>query len=90
MTRVIGPTSAFLVGCLLRVIKNGITNIVLPPAFGLDVQAQDFDWIAHPVWGAIWANYQLVDPDGKEGQKPDSYGSRSPLNVFWMDPGDQV
>ena len=75
MTQVIGPMSAFLVGCLLRVIENdvlppafGIENDVIPPAFGLDAEAWDFDWVLHPVQGTVWANYHLVDPDS-EGMK---------------------
>ena len=49
MTQVIGPSSAFLVGRLLHVIENDVTNIVLPPAFRLDAEAQDFDWVPHPI-----------------------------------------
>ena len=51
MTRVVEPTSAFLVGQLLHMINNDTMHIVLPPAFGLDAEARDFDWVPHPVQG---------------------------------------
>ena len=88
MTRVVGPTSAFLVGHLLRVIDNDTTHVVLPPAFGLDAEAWDFDWVPHPVLGNIWANYQLVDPDSDENFT--HMVPIAPLSVFWTDPGHQV
>ena len=49
MTQVIGPSPAFLVGRLLHVIENDITNVILPPAFSLEAEAWDFDWVPHPI-----------------------------------------
>ena len=69
-------------------IDNDTMHIVLPPAFGLDTEAQDFDWVPHPIRGNIWANYQLVDPDSDE-----NFTHMVPValsNVFQMDPGDKV
>ena len=90
MTWVVGPTSVFLVGHLLCVIKNDIMNIILPPAFRLDAEAQDFDWIPHPVHGTAWANYTLVDPDSEEDENFTHMVPIAPSNVFQTDPGDQV
>ena len=64
-------------------------NVVLPPAFGLDADALDFDWVPHPVRGAMWANYQLMDLD-KGDENFSHMVPVSPLEVFRMDPGDQV
>ena len=88
MTQVIGPTSAFLVGRLLRVIDNDTMHVILPPAFGLDTEAQDFNWVPHPIQGNIWANYQLVDPDSDKNFT--HMVPVAPSNVFQMDPGDKV
>ena len=85
MTQVVGPTSAFLVGQLLRVIDNDTMHIILPPAFGLDAEAWDFDRVPDPVRGNIWANYQLVDPDSDENFT--HMVPVAPSNVFQMDPG---
>ena len=45
MTRVVGPTAAFLVGRLLHVIDNDTMHIILPPAFCLDAETQDFNLV---------------------------------------------
>ena len=39
MTQVIGLTSDYIVGQLLRMIGGGVMNVVLPPAFGIDAKA---------------------------------------------------
>ena len=90
MTWVIGLTSAFLVGHLLCVIENNITNVILPPTFGLDAEAWDFNWVPHPVWGTVWANYHLVDPDSEGDDNFTHMVSVAPSNIFRTDPGDQV
>ena len=41
MTRVIGPTSGFIVGRLLHMIEDDIMNVALPPTFGTDADTQD-------------------------------------------------
>ena len=87
MTRVVWPMSAFLVGWLLHVIDDTM-HIILPPAFRLDAEARDFDWVPHPVQGNIWANYQLVDPDSDENFT--HMVPVAPSNVFQTDPGDKV
>ena len=69
-------------------IDNDTMHIVLPPAFGLDTEARDFDWVPHPIWGNVWANYQLVDPNSVENFT--HMVQVAPSNVFWMDPGDKV
>ena len=43
MTRVIGPMSEYIIGHLLCMIEGDVMNIVLPPAFGTDAKARDFD-----------------------------------------------
>ena len=89
MTQVIGSTSEFLVGRLLLVIESEVMNVVLPPAFGLDADAWDFNWVPHPVWAAMWANYQLMDAD--KGDKNFTHMVLvAPLDVFRTDSRDQV
>ena len=90
MTWVLGPTSAFLMGRLLRVIKNNVTNIVLPSAFRLDAEAQDFHWVPHLIQGNVWANYLLIDPDNEGDENFTHMFLLAPLDVFRMDQGDQV
>ena len=43
-------------------IEGDIMNMVLNPAFEIDANARDFDWVPHPVCGGMWYNYQLIDP----------------------------
>ena len=56
----------------------------------MDAEAWNFDCIAHPVLGANWANYHLVDPDSKGDENFTHMVSVAPSNVFQMDPGVQV
>ena len=89
MTRVIGPTSNYIVGRLLHMIEGDAMNVVLPPAFGIYAKAQDFDWVPHPVREGMWSNYQLIDP-GNSYENFTHMVLVAPLDVFSVDPGDQV
>ena len=89
MTQVVGLTSEFLVGRLLCMIEDDVMNIVLPPAFGINADAWDFDWVTHPVCEVMWSNYQFVDTDN--GDKNFTHMVPvAPMDVFQVDPGDQV
>ena len=89
MTQVIRLTSEFIVGQFLRMIEDNIMNVVLPPAFGTDAKARDFDWVSHPIHGVMWSNYQFVDMSN--GNKNFTHMVPvAPLDVFRVDPGDRV
>ena len=60
-TRSVGPTSSFMFGQLIRADIGGLTHVVLPPAFGKDIENKNFDWVSCPVRGSVWANTELVD-----------------------------
>ena len=70
-------------------IEEDVMNIVLPPAFGSDGKARDFDWVPYPICGVMWSNYQFVDvSDGDENFT--HVVLVAPLDIFRVDPGDQV
>ena len=89
MTGVVGLTSEFLVGRLLCMIEDDVMNIVLPPAFGINADAWDFDWVTHPVCKVMWSNYQFVDTDNGD-ENFTHMVPVAPMDVFQVDPGDQV
>ena len=89
MTRVVGLMSEFIVGGLLHMIEDDVMNVVLPPAFGTDANAQDFDWVTHEIHGAMWSNYQFVDA-GNNDENFMHMVLVAPLTVFRVDPKDQV
>ena len=89
MTQVVGLTSEYIVGQLLHMIEGEVMTVMLPPAFGTDAKAQDFDWIPHPIRGTMWSNYQLVDP-GNGDENFTHMVPVAPSDVFRVDPGDQV
>ena len=64
-------------------------NVVLPPAFGTNAKARDFDWIPHPVRGAMWSNYQFVDTSNGD-ENFTHMVPVAPLDIFRVDLGDQV
>ena len=51
MTQVVGLMSDYIVGRLLCMIEGDVMNMVLPPAFGIDAKARDFDWFHIPYVG---------------------------------------
>ena len=70
-------------------VEDNVMNVVLPPTFGTDADAHDFDWIPHPVGRAMWSNYQFVDTEN--GNDNFTYMVLVvPLDVFREDPGDKV
>ena len=48
MAKSSGPASSFIFGRLLHVIVNEVTNVILPPAFGKDINSLGFDWVPCP------------------------------------------
>ena len=48
MAKSSSPASSFIFGWLLREIINEVTNVVLPPAFGKDINSLSFDWVPCP------------------------------------------
>ena len=70
-------------------IEDDVMNMVLPPAFGTDAKARDFDWVPHPIRGAMWSNYQFVDMEDRD-ENFTHMAWVAPLDVFREDPGDQV
>ena len=89
MTQVVGPTSDYIVGWLLRMIEGDVMNVVLPPTFGIYAKARSFDWVPHPVRGGMWSNYQLVDL-GNSDENFTHMVPVAPLDLFRADLGDQV
>ena len=63
-TRSVGPASSFIFGRLIKADIGGLTHVVLPPAFGKDTENTNFDWVACPLRGQMWANADLVDTEG--------------------------
>ena len=89
MTRVVGPTLGFIVGRLLRMLEGDVMNVVLPPAFGMNADMQDFNFVPHLVRGAMWSNYQFINlENGNENFT--HMVPVNPVNVFQVDLGDQV
>ena len=89
MMQVTGPVSEYIIGHLLHMIEGDIMNVVLPPAFGTDAKARDFDWVPHPIRGTMWSNYQFVDP-GEGNENFTHMVPVAPSDVFRVDLGDQV
>ena len=47
------------------------------------------DWVPHPLHGGMWFNYQLIDL-GDSDENFTHMVLVAPLDVFRVDPGDQV
>ena len=89
MTRVIRPTLGFIVDRLLHMLEGDVMNLILPFAFGMNTNTQDFDWFPHHVHGAMWSNYQFIDSENSN-ENFTHMVLVAPVNVFWVDSGDQV
>ena len=86
-TRLVGPVSSFMFGRLIRADIGGLTHVVLPPAFGKDVENLNFDWVPCPVRGSIWANAELVDSEGDNLMYEVTVAHEE---TYRTDPGDKI